>query len=58
MQLFCHLMTKAVQKHWNAAEDIFYFKTEKMKLKQNYTKREVLSVIAHIFDPARWLAPK
>ncbi|XP_037816477.1 uncharacterized protein LOC119606893 [Lucilia sericata] len=48
---------KTLGVHWNAAEDYFYFTTEKIKFKTAYTKREVLSIIARLFDPAGWLAP-
>lgn len=42
---------------WNAASDCFYFVTEVVQVKSSYTKRQVLSMIARIFDPAGWLAP-
>ncbi|XP_037821167.1 uncharacterized protein LOC119610134 [Lucilia sericata] len=48
---------KTLGVRWNAAEDYFYFTTEKIKFKTAYTKREVLSIIARLFDPAGWLAP-
>ncbi|XP_065368859.1 uncharacterized protein LOC135961295 [Calliphora vicina] len=49
--------TKTLGIHWNAMDDVFYFTTEKIMRKQAYTKREVLSIIARLFDPAGWLAP-
>ncbi|XP_037823625.1 uncharacterized protein LOC119611991 [Lucilia sericata] len=49
--------TKMLGVRWNAAGDYFYFYAEKIGLKTSYTKREVLSVIARLFDPAGWLAP-
>ncbi|XP_073841332.1 uncharacterized protein [Musca autumnalis] len=42
---------------WNATTDCFYFVTEVVQVKTSYTKRQVLSMIARIFDPAGWLAP-
>ncbi|XP_037827511.1 uncharacterized protein LOC119615570 [Lucilia sericata] len=48
---------KTLGVRWNAAEDTFYFVTEEIIVKESYTKREVLSTIARIFDPAGWLAP-
>ena len=42
---------------WNASADNFYFLAEAIPLKSFYTKREVLSIIAKLFDPAGWLAP-
>ncbi|XP_075156365.1 uncharacterized protein LOC142229664 [Haematobia irritans] len=42
---------------WNAKNDSFYFVSEKLRDKENFTKREVLSVIARLFDPLGWLSP-
>lgn len=42
---------------WNAKRDCFYFVVKPLKQKPNYTKREVLSAIASLFDPAGWLGP-
>ncbi|XP_075157708.1 uncharacterized protein LOC142230974 [Haematobia irritans] len=42
---------------WDAVSDEFYFVTEKLANKETYTKREVLSVIARLFDPLGWLSP-
>ncbi|XP_075162723.1 uncharacterized protein LOC142235354 [Haematobia irritans] len=42
---------------WNAKTDMFYFVSEKLKDKETFTKREVLSVIARLFDPLGWLSP-
>lgn len=42
---------------WNAKLDQFYFTTSPIPLKDCFTKREVLSVIAKLFDPAGWLGP-
>lgn len=48
---------KTLGVRWNAADDFFYFTTEKVEHRNVYTKRQVLSLIARLFDPAGWLAP-
>ncbi|XP_061395654.1 uncharacterized protein LOC133331269 [Musca vetustissima] len=50
-------MAKTLGIRWNACTDMFYFVTEKISNKTSFTKREVLSVIARLFDPLGWLAP-
>ncbi|XP_075152046.1 uncharacterized protein LOC142226066 [Haematobia irritans] len=42
---------------WNASTDSFFFSISPFPESCNYTKREVLSQIAKLFDPAGWLAP-
>ncbi|XP_073817385.1 uncharacterized protein [Musca autumnalis] len=42
---------------WNAVSDSFFFMMEKLEEKSSYTKRQVLSIIARIFDPLGWLSP-
>ncbi|XP_061386429.1 uncharacterized protein LOC133321354, partial [Musca vetustissima] len=42
---------------WNARLDCFYFEVCSIGDKQKYSKREVLSAIAKLFDPVGWLAP-
>ncbi|XP_065370931.1 uncharacterized protein LOC135963084 [Calliphora vicina] len=42
---------------WNACSDNFYFAANPFPETENYTKRQVLSNIAKLFDPAGWLAP-
>ncbi|XP_075151007.1 uncharacterized protein LOC142225118 [Haematobia irritans] len=49
--------TKTLGVRWNASVDSFFFVSEKFPKKSSYTKREVLSIIARLFDPAGWLAP-
>ncbi|XP_065372164.1 uncharacterized protein LOC135964036 [Calliphora vicina] len=49
--------TKTLGVRWNAKTDHFYFSTLPIALKDSYTKREVLSTIARLFDPAGWLGP-
>ncbi|XP_037827102.1 uncharacterized protein LOC119615101 [Lucilia sericata] len=42
---------------WNACLDEFFFIASQFQESSNFTKREVLSKIAKLFDPAGWLAP-
>lgn len=42
---------------WNAHLDTFYFEVAPIAKKATYTKREVLSAIAKLFDPVGWLGP-
>jgi len=42
---------------WQAHTDEFFFMPSEVNLKDSYTKREVLSQISKLFDPAGWLAP-
>ncbi|XP_067639341.1 uncharacterized protein [Eurosta solidaginis] len=49
--------TKALGIRWNAKSDQFFFQVHTPPMKDNYTKREALSIIAKLFDPAGWLAP-
>ncbi|XP_044778557.1 uncharacterized protein LOC123327126 [Drosophila simulans] len=42
---------------WRAKSDKFYFVPPDIVVEPSYTKREVLSQIARLFDPAGWLAP-
>lgn len=50
--------TKMLGLRWNAGGDYFYFNTNKFPDIHVFSKRKVLSIIAIIFDPAGWLAPK
>ncbi|XP_059222522.1 uncharacterized protein LOC131996725 [Stomoxys calcitrans] len=49
--------TKTLGIRWNAKSDNFFFRCNAISDKLSYTKREVLSEISKIFDPAGWLAP-
>ncbi|XP_073811802.1 uncharacterized protein [Musca autumnalis] len=42
---------------WNASSDSFYFVMDKIEERSSYSKRQVLSIIAKIFDPLGWLSP-
>ncbi|XP_044315221.1 uncharacterized protein LOC123037628 [Drosophila rhopaloa] len=48
---------KTLGVRWRATTDEFYFVPPEISVKSSYTKREVLSQIAKLFDPAGWLAP-
>ena len=37
--------------------DQFYFILQQLVRKEEYSKREVLSIISNLFDPAGWLGP-
>ncbi|XP_075163319.1 uncharacterized protein LOC142235952 [Haematobia irritans] len=45
---------KTLGVRWNALSDQFYFSTIKFPDTCSYTKREVLSQISKLFDPAGW----
>ncbi|XP_073845545.1 uncharacterized protein isoform X1 [Musca autumnalis] len=49
--------TKTLGIKWNISGDFFSFTPPTMEIKTSYTKREVLSIIAKLFDPCGWLAP-
>ncbi|XP_075157511.1 uncharacterized protein LOC142230768 [Haematobia irritans] len=49
--------TKTLGVRWNISGDYFTFNQPTIEGRQNYTKREVLSSIAKLFDPCGWLAP-
>lgn len=49
--------TKTLGVKWNAKSDKFLFDSKSLSKKSNFTKREVLSEISKLFDPAGWLAP-
>ncbi|XP_051864261.1 uncharacterized protein LOC127566283 [Drosophila albomicans] len=42
---------------WQAHDDEFFFMPPEVAHQDSYTKREVISQIAKLFDPAGWLAP-
>ncbi|XP_065365681.1 uncharacterized protein LOC135958718 [Calliphora vicina] len=49
--------SKTLGIQWNAQLDSFYFRVNPIPHKSGYTKREVLSTIAKLFDPVGWLSP-
>lgn len=51
----CSIKTLGV--HWNQKSDCFEFKVSLSPAKPKFTKREVLSDIAKLFDPIGWLSP-
>ncbi|XP_075161640.1 uncharacterized protein LOC142234394 [Haematobia irritans] len=49
--------SKPLSIRWNAQLDLFYFEMKPIERKSRFTKREVLSAIARLFDPVGWLGP-
>ncbi|XP_059217544.1 uncharacterized protein LOC131994722 [Stomoxys calcitrans] len=52
-----HSSAKTLGIRWNALADAFYFSIVQFPNNCQFTKREVLSHISRLFDPAGWLAP-
>ncbi|XP_044317455.1 uncharacterized protein LOC123038061 [Drosophila rhopaloa] len=50
-------ISKTLGIRWHATSDSFLFLPMDISLQTTYTKREVLSQIAKLFDPAGWLSP-
>lgn len=48
---------KTLGVRWNAKSDVFYFSAKPLTTRKNITKRQVLSEISKLFDPAGWLSP-
>jgi len=48
---------KTLGVRWNATSDEFYFVPPPVSIESTYTKKEVLSQIAKLFDSAGWLSP-
>ena len=42
---------------WNAKADFFYYVVEPNQISPSPTKRQILSIIAKLFDPLGWLGP-
>lgn len=42
---------------WNAMTDSFYYVIDPIEITPSATKRQILSVIAKLFDPLGWLGP-
>ncbi|XP_059222665.1 uncharacterized protein LOC131996772 [Stomoxys calcitrans] len=49
--------TKTLGIRWHISGDYFTLTQPSREFRQSYTKREVLSAIAKLFDPCGWLAP-
>ena len=54
---FSDSSTKTLGIKWTILSDSFSFKSPVITQKSSYTKREVLSTIAKLFDPCGWLSP-
>ena len=50
-------VVKTLGIRWNALSDVFYFSAKPFATNHSFTKRQILSEIAKLFDPAGWLAP-
>ena len=50
-------LAKPLGIRWNAQADTFFFAATPLLSKEIFTKREILSQIAKLFDPAGWLSP-
>ena len=50
-------VAKTLGIRWNARTDVFYFTVKPFADKSSFTKREILSDIAKLFDPTGWLSP-
>ena len=42
---------------WNAISDTFFYAIDPFEIRLSTTKRQILSVIAKLFDPVGWLGP-
>ncbi|XP_075156671.1 uncharacterized protein LOC142229953 [Haematobia irritans] len=49
--------TKTLGIRWNAKTDTFFYKVKEVLHDPSPTKRQVLSVIARLYDPLGWLGP-
>lgn len=50
-------MAKTLGIRWNARSDTFFFMITHFSDANSFTKRQILSDIAKLFDPAGWLSP-
>ncbi|XP_059225708.1 uncharacterized protein LOC131997872 [Stomoxys calcitrans] len=57
LQLEDRSTAKTLGVRWNAKSDSFYFSVERLSIPSHPTKRQVLSEISKLFDPAGWLCP-
>lgn len=49
--------TKTLGIQWNALSDSFSYKVEPLRTSESATKRQILSSVAKLFDPAGWISP-
>ncbi|XP_070142300.1 uncharacterized protein [Drosophila kikkawai] len=57
LELDSESTAKTLGVRWKATSDEFFFIPPKLVSESSFTKRQVLSQIAKLFDPAGWLAP-
>lgn len=49
--------TKTLGIKWNAVSDSFTYSISPIPMSEKITKRQILSTVAKLFDPAGWIAP-
>lgn len=49
--------TKTLGMQWNALSDTFSYSVDSPKPTNSVTKRQILSTVAKLFDPAGWISP-
>ena len=50
-------ITKTLGVRWNALEDCFSYSVQQMPVPESVTKRQMLSVVAKLYDPQGWIGP-
>ena len=50
-------ITKTLGVRWNAIADVFSYTVQPIETPKTVTKRQMLSVIAKLFDPQGWIGP-
>ena len=49
--------TKVLGVAWDVQQDSFHFKVDNLEPQESYTKAQMLSIVASIFDPLRFVCP-
>ena len=50
-------VTKTLGVRWNAIADVFSYSVQPIEIPTSVTKRQMLSVIAKLYDPQGWIGP-